>query len=516
MKEAEIGELKNGIKEAEQRAAWASGKGVPVSFHVCVLVLVCALEVSLFHLFAGLVGLCFLRKAKHDFVEFFFNHWDRLLLRLCEVPGKIRVVASGQEKAKKEEKKQGAYGKVKTHKHGKLATLIRPRELLAGIRYKLSAGKKRGFLQEGAPESLAAEDLAFCEATLCSVSRSFAGVIKTLPQPNLRLPVAVFYLVLRALDTIEDEMNLSRFEPHKAEAGDAKTLYEAKLILLRSFYQKLKLSAKEDEKGWTLSGVGEAEERRLLEEFDKVLRVYWALDPAQQQIIAEITERMAQGMADFAGRDLAAGTKDKKEFNLYCHYVAGLVGHGLTKQWAASGLESPERLLGEEGMRLANSMGLFLQKTNIIRDYLEDLVDNRSFWPEDVWSLYAGSLMDLQEGTEQAVACLNHMITDVLSSAQDSLSYLEMLKDPKVFHFCAVPQIMAIATLAELYKNKKVFTGVVKIRSGLAARLLQDCADMTAVRRWFAHFASKILAAIEPADPNAARTAVAARALGAK
>ena len=35
---------------------------------------------------------------------------------------------------------------------------------------------------------------------------------------------------------------------------------------------------------------------------------------------------------------------------------------------------------------------------------------------------------------------------------------------------------MAIATLAECYRNPKVFTGVVKIRKGLAVRLLRDCA----------------------------------------
>ncbi len=35
------------------------------------------------------------------------------------------------------------------------------------------------------------------------------------------------------------------------------------------------------------------------------------------------------------------------------------------------------------------SMGLFLQKTNIIRDYLEDYVDGRAFWPQDVWKKHA-------------------------------------------------------------------------------------------------------------------------------
>lgn len=64
----------------------------------------------------------------------------------------------------------------------------------------------------------------------------------------------------------------------------------------------------------------------------------------------------------------------------YCHYVAGLVGVGLSKLFSASRLEVPE--LGQD-TELANSMGLFLQKTNIIRDYLEDTQEGRSFWPQE-------------------------------------------------------------------------------------------------------------------------------------
>ena len=55
-------------------------------------------------------------------------------------------------------------------------------------------------------------------------------------------------------------------------------------------------------------------------------------------------------------------------------------------------------------------------------------------------------------------------------------------------------QVMAIATLAECYRNPKVFTGVVKIRKGLAVRLLRDCAgdDIRKYRWWFAHFAAQM------------------------
>lgn len=57
-------------------------------------------------------------------------------------------------------------------------------------------------------------------------------------------------------------------------------------------------------------------------------------------------------------------------------------------------------------------MGLFLQKTNIIRDYREDLDDKRKFWPKQVWSKHAKDLSDFTDpqnldavrppGTEEA------------------------------------------------------------------------------------------------------------------
>ena len=61
--------------------------------------------------------------------------------------------------------------------------------------------------------------------------------------------------------------------------------------------------------------------------------------------------------------------------------MAGLVGIGLSQLFSASGLESEEVAHDEA---LANSMGLFLQKTNIIRDYLEDVLQGREFWPRQV------------------------------------------------------------------------------------------------------------------------------------
>jgi farnesyl-diphosphate farnesyltransferase len=53
---------------------------------------------------------------------------------------------------------------------------------------------------------------------------------------------------------------------------------------------------------------------------------------------------MGNGMADYA-KDAAHnkyGVMTNKDFDLYCHYVAGLVGIGLTSLFSTSGLEKPE------------------------------------------------------------------------------------------------------------------------------------------------------------------------------
>jgi farnesyl-diphosphate farnesyltransferase len=81
---------------------------------------------------------------------------------------------------------------------------------------------------------------------------------------------------------------------------------------------------------WCIKGVGEADERRLLEEFPKCHRIYQKLAPKSQEVIQDITKRMAEGMAEFVDKDLGQGTTDIEQYyNRYCHFVAGLVGEGL-------------------------------------------------------------------------------------------------------------------------------------------------------------------------------------------
>ena len=289
-------------------------------------------------------------------------------------------------------------------------------------------------------------DREFCYGALAKVSRSFAVVIRQLPE-ELRDPVCIFYLTLRALDSIEDDMALNT---------------EYKNQLLRNFHAQC------GDGTITYTGIGDTEDyRMLMSHYDKVARVFSSLALPYRQVIQEITRRMGNGMADYA--DTKVNTL--AEYDHYCHYVAGLVGHGLSGLFSASGLEKKDL---KDRLEWSNSMGLFLQKTNIIRDYKEDLDEGRRFWPREIWGNYTHDFARFSREPEHpdSLACLNRMVADALRHLPDVVCYLKELRNPEVFRFCAIPQIMAVATLAKVYNNPAVFTENVKIRKGMAAKIM--------------------------------------------
>jgi farnesyl-diphosphate farnesyltransferase len=244
----------------------------------------------------------------------------------------------------------------------------------------------------------------------------------------LKDAVCVFYLVLRALDTIEDDMSISM---------------ETKEPLLLNFYRH------SQDETFSMEGIGDNRDyMALLKNYPIINKTFKELNEGSRETIIDITRQMGAGMVEFARKDV----KTIEDFDLYCHYVAGLVGIGLTRLFLNFNRASV--ILSDSG-RISNSMGLFLQKTNIIRDYHEDLFSDRSFWPEEIWGAHVKNLEDLAKNpkAENSLACLNHMVADALRHVPDCIEYLSSVQDEKIFRFTAVPQIMAIATLAKLFNN---------------------------------------------------------------
>ncbi|KAI9598758.1 isoprenoid synthase domain-containing protein [Syncephalis fuscata] len=358
-----------------------------------------------------------------------------------------------------------------------IEALIRPAELLAMLNYKLvrpSAVVNPAVTADG---TITNKARYICYNLLNRTSRSFSAVIKELDE-ELMDPVCLFYVILRALDTVEDDMTLS---------------LDRKIFVLQHFHEYI------FEKGWNFTESGPNEkDRDVLVEFNVIIDFFLLIKPRYQQVIADITRRMGHGMAEFCTRRVV----NKEDYDLYCHYVAGLVGIGLSELFSASELEDP---IFAEKTNLSNSMGLLLQKTNIIRDFLEDHIDGRLFWPREIWAQYAESPEEFRDpkNRKQALACLNHMCLDALSHIPDAIEYMSLIRNQSVFNFCAIPQVMAISTLALVFNNPQIFERNIKIRKGLACKLIIEAQDMTMVRGIFLEFLAEISRKNNDAsDPN--------------
>jgi len=348
-----------------------------------------------------------------------------------------------------------------------------------------------------------------CWDFLDKTSRSFSSVIKELDGDLARV-ICLFYLVLRGLDTVEDDMSI---------------LHSVKQPLLRSFHEKILTP------GFTFSGCGPRErDRALLVHFDVVVTELLLLPPHYIDVIADICKQMGAGMADYAAKAHESGKlglETIEDLDLYCHYVAGLVGEGVSRIFSASGKE--REFIGEQ-LVLSNDMGLLLQKTNVLRDFREDVDQGRLFWPREIWGTLPATASDekkaavsrtwsagFSEPTEmyepknrqRALWALSAFTLDALRHAVPALDYLSLLRNQTVFNFSSIPQTMAMATLALCFMNPTVFERNVKIRKGEAANLIMRSTNPREVALMFRHYARIIHHKAVPSDPNFLRISIA-------
>lgn len=296
------------------------------------------------------------------------------------------------------------------------------------------------------------------------------------------MPIALFYLVLRGLDTIEDDMTIP---------------LDKKVGLLRNFHHTMEID------GWQFHESNE-KDKELLEKFDNVVAELKRIKGPHYEIIKDMCEKMGNGMADYAQNDkmIKEGVQTVEEYELYCHYVAGLVGEGLTRLFLASELAHPKLA---DRPNLTESMGQFLQKTNIIRDIREDWDDGRRWWPKEVWGKHVDQWEDLfnPKYETQALNALSEMILDALKHVEECLFYMAGMKDQSCFNFVAIPQGMAVATLEVCFRNPDVLKKNVKITKGDACKIMLESTQNLFVEcEIFRKYVRKIHQKNDPRDPN--------------
>ncbi len=106
-------------------------------------------------------------------------------------------------------------------------------------------------------------------------------------------------------------------------------------------------------------------------------------------------------------------------------------------------------------------------------------------------SSYVGNIADLKKEPHhpKSIACLNKMVENALQHLPDCMAYLQALNNPKIFRFCAIPQVMAIGTLSLLHNNPKALIENVKLDKATTMEVFTQMENM----QDFAKFAMQFL-----------------------
>lgn len=249
----------------------------------------------------------------------------------------------------------------------------------------------------------------FYQHHLDAVSRSFALCIPQL-SPPFRDQVALSYLLLRILDTVEDAPFPDRSEQARQFAALRGFLREpATRPQVESFIA-----------AFPAAGVSEAE-RALLVDTQAFLEDAYEQGPQVRAAILDAIDRMGQGMAAYALRPPPLRLIDLQDVVRYCCIVAGLVGELLTRLWALNGRPAPR-------MVDAYRFGLFLQKVNILKDQAEDEKAGRFLVPDR-----------------------RELLASLREDSRGAISYLTSLpREERGYRiFCAWSLMLGASTLAE-------------------------------------------------------------------
>ena len=242
---------------------------------------------------------------------------------------------------------------------------------------------------------------------LKETSRTFYIPI-TFLKADLKYSVASAYLVLRAIDEIEDHESIQN---------------TTKFDLLMQLSELFKRSFTQEEYCDIIAPVKE----QLPEVSIRLVDWIQACPEGSRSLMMETASEMAFGMAKWAKENWQVHTKE--DLDDYTYYVAGCVGVYLSKLWNWSyGQETNEEL--------AIEFGRGLQIVNILRNQKEDKEERGvSFVPDD-WSrdqLFAYA----DENLAQADA------------------YIETLNEKSTILFCRLPLAFAHKSLAAMKKGEK-------------------------------------------------------------
>lgn len=316
------------------------------------------------------------------------------------------------------------------------------------------------------------EQNAYLDEWMNRVSRSFAVVVSFLEEP-LKTHLSTAYLICRVVDNIEDCSQSFHWKKERFSE------FLAMLENPSHAEQILSIWKSEDWMGLTV------DEKHLMasNEGFSLWQVYAQFPYETRQIICTWTREMARGMLLIEDREQNPWVFDRgpvriirneKDYDRYCYYVAGTVGH-LATLLAIGHYQIKDR---EAGRLLDNceSCGRGLQKTNIVKDFADDLKRGICYLPDE-WLSEVGYAPLFLEGA--LTSWKRKILENVLYELRSATDYVLDLPTHAAGYrmaslLCLFPAYQTILLAAQ--QRDKLFTGdhAIKISHQTMSECIQD------------------------------------------
>ena len=292
-------------------------------------------------------------------------------------------------------------------------------------------------------------DLDYQVSILPGVSRTFALTIPVLPG-DLAEVVTNAYLLCRLADTIEDDVALS---------DSQKTDYHARFVRIVEGSESAEPFALE--LAPLLSQRTLDDERDLVRNTPKIIRVTHAFSEAERAALTRCVKIMCRGMPEFQRNKSNSGLPTLRNLNEYCYYVAGVVGEMLTELFLLHCPElEPQR---KRMMRLAVSFGQGLQMTNILKDIWDDLQADTCWLPREVFAKHGFDLKSLATAHDSPAfaAGLDELVGVAHAHLRNALDYSCIIprRESGIRKFCLWAVGLAVLTLRKIHNNPSFSSG---------------------------------------------------------
>jgi farnesyl-diphosphate farnesyltransferase len=292
-------------------------------------------------------------------------------------------------------------------------------------------------------------DETYQDRILPHVSRTFALTIPQLPAA-LRTAVTSAYLLCRIADTIEDEPALSAAETlsflqrfKAAVSGSADSAPLARDLKLRLTERTL------------------LEERDLVSNMARIIRMTHALDERPRAAIQRCVELMCHGMPHFQDNASVRGLARSSDLDEYCYYVAGVVGEMLTELFCDYSADIARQRASLQSLAASFAQGL--QMTNILKDVWEDRSRGACWLPQEVFFRHGIDLAQLspERYDERFGAGMSELIGVAHAHLRNALAFTLLIpaKETGIRRFCLWAIGLAVLTLRKIYHHPQFTSG---------------------------------------------------------